>query len=83
MQRIDIIHDRLQSIFNPKQLDVIDDSHKHIGHVGSQGGAGHYTVIISSEQFQNLSRIAAHQKIYAVFNDMIPDQIHALQIKII
>lgn len=83
MQRINIIEQRLQQAFSPVQLEVIDDSHKHKGHAGSRGGAGHYTVIISAKCFQNLTRIEAHRKIYELFADLIPEQIHALQIKIV
>lgn len=82
MQRNEIIKQRLQQAFSPAQLDVIDDSDQHKGHAGSRGGAGHYTVLISAQCFQNLSRIEAHRKIYEVLDDLIPDQIHALRIKI-
>lgn len=82
MQRMEIIRQRLQNAFKPSVLEVIDDSDKHKGHVGSRGGAGHYTIIISNESFQHLTRVAAHQKIYAVLADLIPEQIHALQIRI-
>lgn len=81
--RINIITERLQNAFSPTQLEVIDDSHKHIGHAGAQGGAGHYTVIIHSDMFSNKSRVDVHREIYRTLNDMIPHEIHALQIKII
>lgn len=80
--RLQMIRDRLQQAFNPTHLEIIDDSAKHVGHVGSQGGAGHYTVIIGSDQFKNQSRISVHRQIYAVLNDMIPHEIHALQIQL-
>lgn len=80
--RISVIRERLEQAFSPTTLEVIDDSHKHVGHAGAQGGAGHYTVIISAECFKSDSRVAAHQKIYAVLDDLIPHQIHALRIKI-
>jgi BolA protein len=82
MNRINLIRERLQQAFSPIQLEVIDDSHKHIGHAGAQGGAGHYTVTILADCFKNLSRVEAHRKIYDALDDLIPDQIHALRIKI-
>lgn len=82
MQRSEQIKKILTEIFFPTYLEVIDDSEKHIGHAGAQNGAGHYKVIISANDLQGLSRIAAHQKIYAALSDLIPEQIHALNIKI-
>lgn len=83
MQRIPLIQQRVQDAFSPKQLEVIDDGHKHVGHVGSEGGAGHYTLVISGEVFEGLSRVETHRRIYAVLDDLIPEQIHALKIKVI
>lgn len=82
-QRKTMIQERLQQAFSPRQLEVIDDSAKHAGHVGSQGGAGHYTVLIAADCFAHLPRVHAHRKIYQVLSDLIPEQIHALNIKII
>ncbi len=81
-QRIDLIKERLQHAFSPMHLELIDDSEKHRGHVGNQGGAGHYTLKISAACFQNMARLEAHRKIYAVLSDLIPNEIHALQIKV-
>ena len=82
MQRIDIIKTRLIQKFAPEILHVIDDSAQHVGHAGSQGGAGHYTIEIKSQAFQTTSRVQQHREIYAALNDLIPHEIHALQIKI-
>lgn len=78
-----ILEQRLQEAFSPSHLEIIDDSDKHRGHAGSQGGARHFTVIIKADCFQGVSRIKAHRMIYDVLNDLIPDKIHALQIKIL
>lgn len=81
--RIDIIRERIQSAFSPSHLEVIDESDQHIGHVGHQGGNRHFAVIIAATYFQGKSRIEAHREIYAIFSDMMPNEIHALRIKII
>lgn len=80
-QRIEIIRKRLQENFQPNQLEIVDDSHKHIGHVGSRDGAGHYTVVISADIFKNKSRVDVHREVYRVLDDLIPREIHALRIK--
>jgi BolA protein len=81
-ERIIVIRERLQNAFSPTELDVIDDSAKHVGHAGSAGGAGHYTVIIAADCFRAVTRVTAHRQIYAVLDDLIPAEIHALQIKL-
>lgn len=83
VERYRILQQRLQQHFSPTTLEVIDDSHKHAGHAGSHHGAGHYTVIIAADCFANKSRVAVHREIYAVLADLIPQEIHALQIQII
>jgi BolA protein len=81
--RMAVIQRRLQEIFSPSHLEVLDDSAKHVGHEGSKSGAGHYTVIIAAESFENKSRVDVHREIYAALQDLIPGEIHALRIKII
>jgi BolA protein len=80
--RLEAIRERLQNAFSPESLEVIDDSEKHKGHAGAQGGAGHYSIIISAACFQKKSRIESHRMIYEVLNDLIPHEIHALKIRI-
>lgn len=80
MDRLQLIQTRLQQSFSPTTLDVLDDSAKHIGHVGSAHGAGHFTIKIAANCFKDKSRLEVHRAIYAVLNDLIPEQIHALRI---
>lgn len=79
-ERIAIITSRIQQAFSPDYLEVIDESDKHIGHAGHQGGGRHFAIKIASVALNALSRVAAHRQIYALFDDMMPDQIHALRI---
>ncbi len=81
--RIEVIRQRLQEAFSPTQLEVQDDSPQHTGHLGSQQGAGHYTVIIAADCFKGQSRVAAHREIYQVLQDLMRDDIHALKISIL
>ena len=82
-QRIQTIQSRLQQAFSPTYLEVIDESDKHIGHAGHQGGGRHFAIMISAKRLDHVSRIDAHRQIYALFTDMMPDTIHALKIKIV
>ena len=81
--RKQIMIERLQNAFHPTHLEVIDESDQHVGHAGHQGGGRHFAIIIAAACFQGDSKISAHRKIYALFADMIPEQIHALRIKVV
>ena len=71
----------LEAAFAPRALEVIDDSHRHIGHAGARDGRGHFTVRIVSDAFGGLSPVARHRAVYAVLDDMIATDIHALSIQ--
>ncbi len=81
VDRVTVIENKLTEALNPTSIEVIDDSAHHAGHTGFQQGAGHYTVIIESEQFVGLSTLKKHQLVYKALGNMIPDEIHALQIR--
>jgi BolA family transcriptional regulator, general stress-responsive regulator len=81
--KIDIIRHRLQEAFMPSTLDVIDESDQHQGHLGYQGGHRHFAIVIEASHLNHLSRIEAHRQIYALFSDLMPEEIHALRITII
>lgn len=83
LPRLNIIENRVRSALNPEHLKVIDESDQHIGHAGHQGGGRHFAIEISASSLSGLSRVQAHRKIYALFDDMMPEQIHALKIRII
>lgn len=80
MNVLEIIRVRLQGVFSPMVLDVIDDSHKHVGHAGSKDSAGHFTVKIKADCFVGQPRVMVHRQIYRVLDDLIPHPIHALGI---
>lgn len=81
-QRIDWMKERLIAAFNPSFLVIHDLSHKHEGHEGAKGGAGHFSLEITATQFENVSLIIAHRMIYEILASAIPSEIHALKIKI-
>ena len=64
----------------PLRLEVLDDSHLHAGHAGAREGR-HFTVRITAERFNGLSRVARHRLIYDSLQLLIPRGIHALAIE--
>ena len=78
--RIQLITERLNAL-DPMHLEIIDESHMHIGHEGAKDGAGHFRVIIASEQFKGISPLARHRLVYNLVDDLIPYPVHALAIQ--
>ncbi len=74
------IEAELRAALQPLALDVQDDSHLHAGHAGAREGR-HFTVRLTSQRFNGLSRIARHRLIYDALQLLIPRGIHALAIE--
>jgi len=77
--RIAAITQRLQTQFSPRELEVVDDGHNHIGHAGHQG-AGHFTVRITADAFRGKRLIERHRLVYQAVADLMGSEIHALAI---
>lgn len=82
-QRLERMQQMIQDALKPTQLEVIDDSHKHIGHAGAKEGKGHFTVVIKSEALEGRRMLQQHRMIYEALGDMMETDIHALAIKVI
>ncbi len=65
----------------PVALEIRDDSAAHAGHAGARDGAGHFSLLIVSEAFSGLSRLARHQRVLREVADLLPHPIHALSMK--
>ncbi len=78
-ERIELLRERLSAL-EPTELDIIDESHLHIGHAGARDGAGHFRVRIVSPRFQGLRTVASHRLVYDLVRDLMPHPIHALAI---
>ncbi len=79
MSTIDDIKQALQTL-KPLQIEIEDDSAKHVGHAGNRGG-GHYNLLIVSAQFEGLSLIQRHRLVFAQVDTLMQSQIHALSIQ--
>ena len=74
----EILIDRLK----PSYINIIDDSHLHVGHVGAEDGKLHITIEISSSKLNDMKRIHQHRLIYKQM-DSVKHHFHAVSIKII
>ncbi len=74
------IRSRLDQQLAPSELDLVDDSHRHVGHAGARDGRGHFTLRIVSAQFEGMKPLARHRAVYAALGDLMNTDIHALVI---
>jgi len=75
------MRERLEAAFAPASLEVVDDSHRHVGHAGAQGGQGHFTIDIVSDAFAGQAPLTRHRAVYAALGEMMSEDIHALSIR--
>ncbi len=78
--RVSLIKTHLESALSPIQLEIIDESHKHIGHAGAASGGGHFTLTIVSSIFTDKSTLERHRMVYQAVDDLMSSEIHALSI---
>ena len=81
------IKEKLEETFNPSQLEVIDESHKHAHHRGAaehaaDGGSpeSHIHVIIVSASFAKMGTLAKHRAVMSAVADEVA-QIHAFSVE--
>ncbi|HSF64168.1 MAG TPA: BolA family protein [Paracoccaceae bacterium] len=78
----DEITKRLTAAFAPRDLQVINESHKHAGHAGDDGsGESHFRVVIRSDAFAPMSRVERHRAVHKALGDL-NTRIHALALDI-
>ncbi len=78
------IREKLTLAFQPMRLELTDDSDKHAGHAGhNPGGESHFTVIIESNAFYGLSRVARQRAVNQALSVELAGAVHALSIKAI
>ncbi len=78
--RIEMIRQQLEQTLTPQSLEIIDDSHKHVGHSGA-GGMGHFTVHICAAAFEGKTPLQRHRLVYEALAALMQTDIHALSIQ--
>ncbi len=77
----DQITEKLTKAFAPQSLDVVDESHQHVGHAGHRpGGETHFRVYIVSQAFRGKSRLERHRMVNETLSGELAAGVHALAI---
>jgi BolA protein len=77
----DQINEKLTKAFAPQSLDVVDESHQHVGHAGHRpGGETHFRVHIVSDAFRGKSRLERHRMVNETLSGELAAGVHALAI---
>ena len=66
------IKQKLEDFFSKKDLLKVVDIN---------GNGDHYSILVISNKFANMSLIERHKIIYSIFDKEITKEIHAMQIK--
>ncbi len=77
----DMISNKL-NMLKPIELELIDESYKHAGHVEVEIGSSesHFNLKVTAACFEGLSLVQRHRMIYSLLGSEIMDKIHALAI---
>jgi len=69
----------LRDRFAPTILQIEDESAKHAGHAGARpGGETHYNVLVVSDRFAGLNRVARHRLVNEALAPEFGTGLHAL-----
>ena len=79
--RVSMIERRLRNALSIDSIEIVDESHLHVGHPGADSEGGHFHVTIVAENFDGLPTLARHRLIYDALGDAMQTEIHALSIK--
>ena len=78
----DQIEARLTAAFQPDELEVVNESHRHAGHAGDDGsGESHFRVRIRAAALAGMSRVDRHRAVNRALGDLVA-RIHALALDI-
>jgi len=64
----------LENALSPRRIEVEDESHHHGGPLGET----HFKILIISEKFEGLSRVARHRLVHDLLRTEFSEGLHAL-----
>lgn len=69
------LEQRLCQEFEPHFIAVENESYMHSS---GRGADSHFKIVLVSDAFEGISKVARHQKIYQLFSQDLKNGIHAL-----
>ena len=78
MDRRERIEAKLRDGLEATHVDVVDESHLHVGHAGAASGGGHFRATVVSARFAGLSKVQAQRLVYQTLAEEMTGEIHAL-----
>ena len=73
---------KLKKEIEIEQIEIVDNSHKHVKHKSFSPDKFHLHLKIKSLYLNSLSRVTAQKEVMKVLKDEISSKIHALEISI-
>ncbi len=78
-----VIESKLEAMFAPKKLEVVDESEQHRGHGGwREGGETHFRVRMAAAAFDGLSRVDRQRAVNKCLSDELATSVHALAMEL-
>ena len=71
---------RLDDALSPTELEIIDESDRHVGHAGAADGKSHFRVRIVSSRFEGAKPLERHRMVFDALQEMLETDIHALSV---
>ena len=73
---------KLKKEIEIEQIEIVDNSHKHVKHKSFSPDKFHLHLKIKSLYLNSLSRVTAQKEVMKVLKDELSNRIHALEISI-
>ena len=73
---------KLKKEIEIEQIEIVDNSHKHVNHKSFSPDKFHLHLKIKSLYLNSISRVTAQKEIMKVLKDELSNKIHALEISI-
>ena len=81
MSVAEVIRGKLEEAFRPARLEIVDQSHLHLGHAGApEGGESHFRVEITAAAFAGKNRVERQRMVYACLAEELAGPVHALSV---
>ncbi len=75
------IRKQITEHLNPSHLEVVNESHLHIGHAGDDGsGQTHFKVVVVSGKFDGMQTLQRHRLVNDIVSDSFNNGLHALSL---